>query len=106
MISYSVGWFYRFAPEANRSLFVHPEFGFTSAKVTGANDDLKNHTYFKIGLGVFQYTASSFNVRFELNYRIVFSKGTNLDKYIDQIYDNAEGIGLDLTFGIPIKKRE
>ena len=106
MFSYSASYLFRFSPGKRRSGYLRPEIGFIKGTLPdyfGRNLDLDTHPYLRLGLGIFDYTASRTNTRFEIFYKRVISSGHELDVLSGgEINFNAQEIGIEFGLGIPL----
>ena len=112
--TYSASWLYSFAPRSPSSVYLRPELGLISGSLPNyfptkrdgtTSYKLGTHLFFRLGVGLFAYTASATNTRFELFYKWVFTDGAELEQTGREIDANVQGIGIEFGFGIPLKKR-
>lgn len=90
--------------------YVRIDFGIATGKLPDYSQDddlgLGTHTYGRAGVGVFIFRMKSISTRIELYYSIVFS-GENKPEGLNgqEIGFDAERVGLEIGFGIPLLTR-
>jgi len=104
IFTYSTAWMYRFTPAKDFSFYFRPELGFITGRATYYHDlELGTHFFFRLGFGVFRYTAGWTNTRLELYYKMALSSGYEVNRFgIDEVDFNAECICVEVGFGLPL----
>lgn len=109
--TYSGSFTYKFKPKSKNSVYFKYETGFNSIKLPkyfsspSADSDLKfgTHLFIKFALGIFSYTTTSTNTRFEIYYQRIFTDGYRMEQGINQTIDiNTDFIAVDLGVGISL----
>ncbi|MBN1213189.1 MAG: hypothetical protein JXA92_11495 [candidate division Zixibacteria bacterium] len=104
IFTYSGAWMYRFTPQKYYSFYLRPELGFITGRAPDFhNIELGTHFFFRLGFGIFRYTAGWTNTRLELYYKMAFSSGYEVNRFdIEKVDFNAQCLGLEVGIGLPL----
>lgn len=105
---YSVSFIYFLRSMHKSRPYGRIDLGILSAKVPnypqdGEDMDLGSHEVFRFGLGLFTFTSTFTNTRFELYYKRAFSEGHRIEDYFNYEIDfDAQCIGLEAAIGVAL----